>query len=71
MKNEYAGDTTLGWAYNFMHQGNPQAIVIPPMLVSVQEGDIIYLWYYTPNSNDSIGGGIYGNRTSLTIETVG
>ena len=71
MKNEYASDTTLGWAYNFMHQGNPQAIVIPPMLVSVQEGDIIYLWYYTPNSNDSIGGGIYGNRTSLTIETVG
>lgn len=71
MKNEYANNTTLGWAYNFMHQGDPQTIVIPPMLASVQEGDIIYLWYHTPNSNDSIGGNIYGNRTSLTIETVG
>lgn len=71
MKNEYANNTTLGWAYNFMHQGTPQTIVIPPMLASVQEGDIIYLWYHTPNSNDSIGGNIYGNITSLTIEILG
>jgi hypothetical protein len=60
-------NSTLGWAYNNMVQGDSQTIAIPPMLAPVQEGDVIYLRYYTPNSNDSIGS---GNRTSLTVETV-
>lgn len=61
-------NTTLGWAYNYMSQGDSQTIVIPPMLAPVQEEDVIYLRYYTPNSTDSIGS---ANRTSLTVETVG
>lgn len=70
MKNSYTNNNTLAWAYNYMLTGDPQTIVIPPMLAPVSEGDIIYLWYHTPASNDAIGGNAYGNRTSLTVETI-
>lgn len=71
LKNSYTNNNTLAWACTYMAQGNPQTIVIPPMLASVNEGDIIYLFYHTANSNDVISGNPYGHRTSLTIETVG
>ncbi len=70
MKNSYNNNNTLAWAYNYMLTGDPQTIVIPPMLAPVTQGDIIYLWYHTPASNDKIGGNAYGNRTSLTVETI-
>lgn len=40
-------------------------------LVNVQEGDVIYLYYYTEASSSTIYGQTYGNQTSLTVETVG
>lgn len=70
MKNSYNNNNTLAWAYNDMVQGDPQTIVIPPMLAAVSAGDIIYIWYHTTNSTDIIGGNAYGNRTSLTVETI-
>lgn len=70
MKNSYTNNNTLAWAYNYMLTGDSQTIVIPPMLAPVSEGDILYLWYYTANSNDNIGGNSYGQQTSLTVETI-
>lgn len=40
-------------------------------LVNVQEGDVIYLYYYAAASSSTIYGQTYGNQTSLTVETVG
>ena len=45
-------------------------LVITPILCEVSEGDVIYLYYYTPSSTDVIGGNTYGSRTSLTVEVV-
>ena len=70
MKNSYSNNNTLAWAYDYMIAGDPCSIAIPPMLAPVSEGDIIYIWYHTTNSTDTIGGNAYGNRTSLTVETI-
>jgi len=70
MKNSYNNNNTIGWTYNYITSGCPEALVIPPMLAAVTEGDIIYLWYYTTDSTDIIGGNTYGSRTSLTVQTV-
>lgn len=71
MKNSYNNNNTIGWSYNYITQGCPEVLVIPPILAAVTAGDIIYLWYYTIDSSDTIGGNTYGCRTSLTVETVG
>ena len=42
-----------------------------PALVNVQEGDVLYLYYYAAASSSTIYGQTYGNQTSLTVETVG
>ena len=70
MKNSYTNNNTLAWAYDYMVAGDPQSVAIPPMLAPVTEGDVIYLWYHTTNGTDTIGGNAYGNRTSLTVETI-
>ena len=70
MKNSYSNNNTLAWAYNYMLAGDPCNVAIPPMLAPVTEGDVIYLWYHTTNATDAIGGNAYGNRTSLTVETI-
>lgn len=71
VKNSNSDDNTLGWNYTYMVQGDPTGNVIPPVLVDVEEDDVIYMLYYTPNSGDTIGGNAYGGRTSLTVEVVG
>ena len=70
MKNSYSNNNTLAWAYNYMLAGDPCNVAIPPMLAPVTEGDVIYIWYHTTNATDTIGGNAYGNRTSLTVETI-
>lgn len=70
MKNSYNNNNTIGWTYNYITSGCPEALVIPPMLAAVTEGDIIYLWYHTTDSTDIIDGNTYGSRTSLTVQTV-
>lgn len=68
MKNSYTNNNTLAWAYQNLTAAG--CVDITPTLATVQEGDIIYLYYHTTNSTDTIGGNAYGARTSLTVETV-
>lgn len=70
VKNSYSAANTLGWGWDNLQIGDSESITINPQLVEVTEGDIIYLYYYTGNSADTIGGNAYGGRTSLTVEVV-
>lgn len=70
IKNTYSADNTLGWAWEKMEASASQNLTITPMIVDVQENDVIYLVYYVPVATDKMGGNAYGGRTSLTVETV-
>ncbi len=71
VKNSYSAANTLGWAWDTLAVSDSEDIIIPPQLVDVTEGDIINLYYYTPQTADKIGGNAQGGRTSLTVEVVG
>ena len=69
-------DNTLAWAMGTAPAGARYPLVIPPTLVSVQPGDVINLYYYTPKSDDTILGTAFsssttGTLTFLTAEVVG
>ena len=68
MKNSYTNNNTIAWTYQNLSAAG--CVDVTPTLAQVQEGDIIYLWYHTTNSTDTIGGNAYGARTSLTVETL-
>ena len=70
IKNSYTADNTLAWSWQTLVQGNPGQVEIMPILADVTEGDIIYMVYYTGNTDDKIGGNSYGCRTSITVQTV-
>ena len=70
MKNSYTNNNTLAWSQDDFAASVTEDIVITPTLANVQEGDVIYLWYYVPNTADTLGGNAYGARTSMTVETV-
>lgn len=70
MKNSYTNNNTIAWSQDDFAASVTEDIVITPTLGDVQEGDVIYLWYYVPNSADTIGGNTYGARTSLTVEVI-
>lgn len=71
MKNSYTNANTLGWAKATIEVSDSEDVIIPPIIADVQENDVIYLWYYTPDSADKITGNTYGSRTELTVEVVG
>lgn len=71
VKNSYSAANTLGWGWDNLQIGDSESITVSPQLVNVAENDVIYLYYYTGNSADTIGGNAYGGRTSLTVDTVG
>lgn len=71
MKNSYTNNNTLAWSQDDFGASVTEDIVITPTVGNVQEGDVIYLWYYVPNSADSLGGNTYGCRTSMTVEVIG
>ena len=71
MKNSYTNNNTIAWSQDDFGASVTEDIVITPTVGDVQEGDVVYLWYYVPNSADSIGGNAYGCRTSMTIEVIG
>lgn len=71
MKNSYTNNNTLAWSQDDFGASVTEDIVITPTVGNVQEGDVVYLWYYVPSSADSIGGNDYGCRTSMTIEVIG
>ena len=70
MKNSYTNNNTIAWAQDDFPASSTEDIVITPTVGDVTEGDIVYLWYYVPNSADSLGGNAYGCRTSMTIEVI-
>lgn len=70
MKNSYTNNNTLAWSQDDFGANVTEDIVITPTVANVSEGDVVYLWYYVPNSADSIGGNAYGCRTSMTIEVL-
>ena len=70
VKNSYTANNTLAWSWQTLVQGQPANVEVMPILADVQEGDIIYMLYYTGNSADKIGGNAYGCRTSMTVQAV-
>lgn len=70
IKNSYSADNTLAWSSQTLVQNNPAQVEVMPILADVQEGDVIYMMYYTGNAADQIGGNTYGCRTSMTVEVV-
>lgn len=71
VKNSYTAANTLGWAWDTLAVSDSEDIIITPLLADVTANDVIYLYYYTGNSADKIGGNAQGGRTSLTVEVVG
>lgn len=70
VKNSYTANNTLAWSWRTIVQNEPSQVEIMPILADVQEGDVLYMLYYTGNTNDKIGGNAYGCRTSMTVEVV-
>ena len=71
MKNSYTNNNTIAWSQDDFDASVTEDIVITPTLGDVSENDVIYLWYYVPNTADTLGGNTYGARTSMTVEVVG
>lgn len=71
VKNSYTANNTLAWSWQTLVQNQPGQVEVMPILSNVQNGDIIYMLYYTGNAADKIGGNSYGCRTSLTVDVVG
>ena len=71
MKNSYTNNNTIAWSQDDFGASVTEDIVITPTVGDVSEGDVVYLWYYVPNSADALGGNAYGCRTSMTIEVIG
>lgn len=71
MKNSYTNNNTIAWSQDDFGASVTEDIVITATVGNVQEGDVVYLWYYVPNSADSLGGNTYGCRTSMTVEVIG
>lgn len=70
-KNSYSAANTLGWAWDTLAVSDAEDIIITPQVVDVEEDDVIYLYYWTQQTSDRIGGNAYGGRTCLTVEVVG
>ena len=70
MKNSYTNANTIAWSQDDFGANASEDIVITPTLGNVEEGDVIYLWYYVPNTADTLGGNAYGARTSMTVEVI-
>lgn len=66
-------DNMLAWVShtNTSTSAAFETVNVTPAIVDVQENDVIYLYYYVPDSSATIYGNTRGNQTSLTVETVG
>ena len=62
-------DNTLAWCVQDFKENVASYLVIPEFLCSVQEGDLISLFYYMRNG-DKISGHSTMLRTYLTVEVV-
>lgn len=71
IKNSYSNPNTLAWTFEPIEAMSQDTVTITPTLAEVEEGDVLYLVYYTPEADDDINGGAFGARTSLTVQVVG
>lgn len=71
IKNSYSAANTLAWGWDNLQINDSECITISPQIADVTANDVIYLVYYTGDTDDKIGGNTYGGRTSLTVDTVG
>lgn len=68
-KNNGSQDNTLGWQYRNFSNGELGNLVISPILVNVQKGDLLNLYYYCA-AGDIINGNAFGKRTNMTVMVV-
>lgn len=62
--------TSIAWSTLYFTSSRHLAHVLTPILVSVKEGDLLQMVFYTGNANDSISSGTAANgyQTYLTVE---
>lgn len=70
VKNTVTAGNSVAWTAKYLVQGQFDVLTIPPILADVQEGDVLYLDYYTSDSGDKIQGNTYGCRTSMTVDVI-
>ena len=67
-----SGSTTssVAWSTLYLTGSHHLSHVLTPIIVSVKEGDLLQMVFYTPNANDSISSGSAANgwQTYLTVE---
>ena len=68
VKNSYSDENTVARCGAYATTSMTLPISIPSVLVPVQEGDVIYLYYYANSSSDSIFGDAQGCRTNITVQ---
>lgn len=66
MKNFNSDDNVLAWEQQSFDESKIQTLSITPQVVTVNPGDIIYLWYKTPSSNDVV----MADGTYCTVEAI-
>lgn len=68
--DDYNENNTIALSCDHIGEDQIKEIAVTPILVDVQENDIIYAMYCVPAESDRICGSAFGTRTSLTVETV-
>ena len=68
VKNSYSDDNTVARCGAYASTSQQLPIPIPPVLVPVQEGDTISMYYYAASASDSIYGDANGDRTNITVQ---
>lgn len=65
-----ATTTSVAWSTLYFTGSRHLAHVMTPLIVSVKEGDLLQMVFYTGNANDSISSGTAANgwQTYLTVE---
>lgn len=71
-KNSNGTVSPISWINVKMVASDQDALVFTPVIVSVSEGDLLYMTFYTPDSTDFNVSGSSGNgyQTYLTVESI-
>ena len=67
--NNSSTDNVLAWRYGNFSNGDVGNLTVSTVLVNVQEGDLLNLYYYCA-AGDIINGNAYGKRTNMTVMVV-
>lgn len=67
--NNSSTDRVLAWRYGNFSNGDVGNLTVSTVLVNVQEGDLLNLYYYCA-AGDIINGNDFGKRTNMTVMVV-